>query len=83
MEYQLLETLLAQKNPSIRFQQFKERESRELLDPQSIPAPQQLQPTLADKTTNTSEKTRAGSSMKTAGKFNREFDILPRSFSFF
>ncbi len=52
LEYQSLETLLLQKNPSIRFQQVKERENKELLDPQLI------QSSLTD-------KTRIGSSMKT------------------
>jgi len=51
-EYQSLETLLLQKNPSIRFQQIKERENKELLDPQLI------QSSLTD-------KTRIGSSIKT------------------
>jgi hypothetical protein len=51
-EYQALETLLIQKNPSIRFQQVKERENKELLDPQLIQS-------------SLTEKTRTGSSMKT------------------
>jgi hypothetical protein len=59
-----LETLLSQKNPSIRFQILKERETKELLDPQSIQSSQQLQPSFSDKATNISEKTRAGSSYK-------------------
>jgi hypothetical protein len=60
-----LETLLSQKNPSIRFQILKERETKELLDPQSIQSSQQqLQTSFSDKATNISEKIRAGSSYK-------------------
>jgi len=51
-EYQSLETLLIQKNPLIRFQQVKERENKELLDPQLIQS-------------SLTEKTRTSSSMKT------------------
>jgi len=61
-----LETLLSQKNPSIRFQALKERETKEFLDPQSIQSSQQqqLQTSFSDKATNISEKIRAGSSYK-------------------
>jgi hypothetical protein len=56
--YQSLEALLMQKSPSIRFQQFKEREAKELLDQQQqqqpIQPPQQIIP----------EKTRAASTVK-------------------
>jgi hypothetical protein len=62
-EYQLLETSLIQKNPSNRFQQIRERESKELLDSQLF---QPSQPTMLDKSISTSEKTRAGSSLKTS-----------------
>ena len=68
-EYQSLEALLTQKNPSIRFQQYREREMKELLDLQSIPASQQLQPIVPEKSANTNEKFRSGSSMKMAGQF--------------
>ncbi|CAF4330519.1 unnamed protein product, partial [Adineta steineri] len=63
-DYQSLETILTQKNPSTRFQQFKERETKELLDQQSTQSSQQLQPSVPDKTTNISEKTRAGAILK-------------------
>jgi len=59
-----LETLLSQKNPSIRFQILKERETKELVDSQSIQSSQQLQPSFSDKATNISEKPQAGSSYK-------------------
>jgi hypothetical protein len=65
-EYQSLETLLGQKNPLNRFQQFKERETKELLDPQSI------QSTISEKNTNISEKTRTGSNVKPTSPFNRK-----------
>jgi len=57
--YQLLETLLLQKNPTIRFQQIKEREARELYDQQPV---QVLQPTIP-------EKTRISSSVKSLSSF--------------
>lgn len=53
--YQLLESLLVQKNPSTRIQQIKEHEAKELLDQQqSTQAPQQTIP----------EKQRASSSVR-------------------
>jgi UDP-3-O-[3-hydroxymyristoyl] glucosamine N-acyltransferase len=64
-EYQSLETLLIQKSPPVRFQQVRERESKELFDAQTIHPTQQLQPSLPEKATNISEKTRIGSSVKT------------------
>jgi hypothetical protein len=57
--YQLLETLLLQKNPTIRFQQIKEREARELYDQQPVQVPQ---PTIP-------EKTRISSSVKSLSSF--------------
>lgn len=71
-EYQSLETLLIQKNPSIRFQQYRERELKELLETQSLAATQTLQPTVAEKPTNTNEKVRSSSSLKMAGQFSIE-----------
>lgn len=68
-EYQSLETLLNQKNPSIRFQQYKERELKELLEAQSNVVLQTLQPTIPEKSTNINEKLRSGSSLKMAGQF--------------
>jgi len=70
VEYQTLESLLIQKNPSIRFQQFKEREAKELLDSTA----QQLQATLSEKTSNALERARAGSSLKMTGEFNYKND---------
>ncbi|CAF3653656.1 unnamed protein product [Adineta steineri] len=67
-DYQSLETILTQKNPSTRFQQFKERETKELLDQQSTQSSQQLQPSVPDKTTNISEKTRAGTILKSTNQ---------------
>lgn len=64
VEYQSLETLLMQKSPSARFQQLKERETKELLDAQSNQS-------LSDKTANNSDKMRVGSSVKTASQFHR------------
>jgi hypothetical protein len=66
IEYQSLETLLMQKNPSIRFQQLKEREAKELHEA-SISIPQQFQSTLTDKLASTLDKARAGSSLKMTG----------------
>ncbi|CAF3483376.1 unnamed protein product [Rotaria sp. Silwood1] len=63
-EYQSLEALLAQKSPLFRFQQFREREAKELFDLQSIQPSQQLQQPIPEKTTNVSEKTRVPSSAK-------------------
>jgi hypothetical protein len=61
IEYQSLETLLIQKNPVNRLQQIKDRDAKELLDPQLFqPVPQ----TMLDKSISTSEKMRAGSSLK-------------------
>ncbi|CAF3585357.1 unnamed protein product, partial [Rotaria sp. Silwood2] len=62
-EYQSLETLLAQKSPLFRFQQFREREAKELFDLQSIQLSQQLQQPISEKT-NISEKTRILTSAK-------------------
>jgi hypothetical protein len=57
--YQSLQALLFQKNPSIRFQQFKEREAKELLDQQQpVQVPQQSIPEKQP------EKIRAASSVK-------------------
>lgn len=67
-EYHSLEILLTQKNPSIRFQQHREREMKELSDLQSIPASQQLQPIVPEKSANTNEKFRSGSSLKMTGQ---------------
>jgi hypothetical protein len=66
-DYRSLETLLNQKNPSIRFQQFKEREAKELHE-LTLSTSQQIQPTLSDKLANTLEKARAGSSLRMTGK---------------
>ncbi|CAF0866619.1 unnamed protein product [Rotaria sp. Silwood1] len=63
-EYQSLEALLAQKSPLFRFQQFREREAKELFDLQSIQPSQQLQQPIPEKTINVSEKTRVPSSAK-------------------
>jgi len=57
--YQLLESLLLQKNPTIRFQQIKEREAKELYDQQPI---QVSQPTIT-------EKIRVASSVKSISSF--------------
>jgi hypothetical protein len=57
-EYQSLESLLVQKSPSVRFQQIRERDNKELLDAQPI------QQTLLEKGLNIPDKTRAGSSIK-------------------
>lgn len=65
LEYQSLENLLIQKNPSNRFQQIKDRETKELFDQQSIQTSQQLQPILPEKSTNISEKSRTNTNTKT------------------
>ena len=63
-EYQSLETLLMQKHPSNRFQQFKERETKEMLDWQATQPTSQIQPTVPDKVVHVPEKTRTSSSLK-------------------
>ncbi|CAF4006952.1 unnamed protein product [Rotaria magnacalcarata] len=60
-EYQSIEMLLTRKSPLLRFQQLREREPKESFDSQSI---QQLQQSISEKTGNTSEKPRTGSSSK-------------------
>ncbi|CAF3795688.1 unnamed protein product [Rotaria socialis] len=60
-EYQSIEILLTQKSPLLRFQQLREREPKESFDLQSI---QQLQQSISEKTANTLEKPRTGSSSK-------------------
>lgn len=63
-EYQSLETLLIQKSPVTRLQQYREREAKELLDLQTQTTAQPAQTTLAEKNITIPDKTRAGSSLK-------------------
>ena len=73
VEYQTLETLLQQKNPSVRFQQIKDRETKEQLDVQLTQGSQQLQPTPPEKITVASEKTRGGSTTKATSSSTKTF----------
>lgn len=68
-EYQSLETLLLQKNPMFRLQQYREREAKEALDQQTANATQLTATigTTAEKTTIVPERARIGSSVKGKG----------------
>ena len=67
-EYQSLETLLIQKSPVTRLQQYREREAKELLDLQTQATAQPAQTTIAEKTITVPDKARAGSSLKGASE---------------
>ena len=88
-EYQSLETLLIQKNPLNRLQQYREREAKEALDLQATASTQATgaAPTAADKATTVPERARIGSSVKANSEtsrgsisifvsFTRSFQIL-------
>lgn len=65
-EYQSLQTLLIQKNPLNRLQQYREREAKEALDLQATASTQATGTgtTAADKATTVPERARIGSSVK-------------------
>jgi hypothetical protein len=70
--YQSLEALLLQKNPTIRFQQIKEREAKDLLDQQPVQVSQPILP----------EKTRLPSTVKPTSSFVKQLFPLIRSILF-
>jgi hypothetical protein len=63
-EYQTLEKLLVEKNPSTRFQHIREREVKELLDLSLPPASQSSSQVLSDRVGTTAERVRTGSTAK-------------------